>query len=180
MNNVFENPLPIVFVGVLVFAVLLAVWTQQRKRKWVVAMICTVAVVICGIILEIVVVTDGEEVAATIHQIANDMESNNVPAVLGHISTSAGTLQANAEAILKKVKVDKVSVKRNLTVTVSDSATRKSAIAKFNAVARVDDKSATFGNQTVPRLMILNLVKEGDRWRVVQYEARLPHASMGD
>ena len=68
MSNVFENPLPILFVGVLVFAILFAIWTQQRNRKWMFAMIGTLLLVVGGLILEQVVVTDAEEVAATIHK----------------------------------------------------------------------------------------------------------------
>ena len=179
MSNVFENPLPILFVGALIFSVLFAIWTQQKKRRWVLAMAATLLAVIAGVVMERLVVTDAEEVASTIRRIAEDMESNDVSAVVAHISSSSPELRSHAESILKRADVQTVSVKRNLRVAVVNSGARKTAIAKFNAVARLKDKSGTFGNQNVPRFMTLHLVKEGDAWRVTRYESEMPQAGMG-
>ncbi len=179
MSNVFENPLPILFGGVLIFAVLFAIWTQQKKRRWVLAMVATVLAVVAGVVLERLIVTDAEEVASTIRRIAEDMESNDVPAVLAHISSSSPDVRSHAESVLKRADVQTVSVKRNLKVAVVNSGARKTAIAKFNAVARLQDKSGTFGNQNVPRFMTLYLIKEGNAWRVTNYDSDVPQAGIG-
>jgi hypothetical protein len=179
MNGLFENPLPILFAGVVVFAIVFAIWTQQKTRGWMAAVVATAFLTLAGLFLERIVVTDVETVETTIHQVATDMESNNIAALTRHISEDASHLRKYAESILSRVKVETVSVKRNLTVTIVDHGTRKTAIAKFNAVARIEDKSGAFGHQTIPRFMILNLVQEGSQWRVTGYEDRMPQEGIG-
>jgi len=136
-------------------------------------MIAVVVLMVVGLVVEQLVVTNSEQVAATLQQIAKDLESNDVPRVVSHISTESENLRREAESILKRVKVQTVSVKRNLTVSVVENGDRKTAIAKFNAVAKLSDSGGAFGNQLVPRFFIVNFVNENGQWRITQYEARM-------
>ncbi|MCA9213115.1 MAG: hypothetical protein KDB27_08625 [Planctomycetales bacterium] len=177
MTNVFENPVPILFVGVLIFGICFALWTQKRQRKFAAGMVLAILLMIGGVALERLVETESEKVGATIRQIAKDMEANDVNSVISHISGSSAELKSAATAILSRVKVESISVKRNLTVTVSPSGTK--AVAKFNAVGRVEDKTATFGTQNVPRFMTLEFAKEQGVWRVFDYKDEMPQKGMG-
>lgn len=179
MIGLFENPFPILFTGILVFSIVFTIWTQKRTSVWLVFLFVVMLLTIAGLITERLVVTERETVKATIHQIARDMEANDIPALLGHISESEVGLRNRAESILSRVTVESVSVKRNLSVTIADFGDRNTAVARFNAVARIEDKSGTFGHSTIPRYMILNLVRENGSWRVTDYEDRMPQEGIG-
>ena len=152
---------------------------EAAVRRFAIGMIVAVLLSASGVILEQLVVTEAEKVTSTIHTIAKDMQTNDVAAVLAHISAGKTELRAYAESVLKRVRVEKVSIKRNLKVVVPSSGAPSTAIAKFNAVARLEDKTSTFGKQTVPRFITLHLSKEGENWRVTDFKEDMPQKGIG-
>ena len=64
-----------------------------------IGMVAVVFLMISAVVVEQIVVTESESVAATIHRIAEDMESNNVAAVRAHISEDSGDLRDYADNV---------------------------------------------------------------------------------
>ena len=176
MTLLFESPLPILFVGVLTFVLVLAVWLQTRKRVFLIAAVLIIGVTAAAMIIERTVVTETEELETTIHEIASAMETNQVESTIEFISEKQSALRNQASSILKRVKVQKVSIKPNLKVEITEPGRR--AKASFNAVARVDDKSGSWRNQVVPRFLIVDLEKQEGKWKVVAYEEKDPRDGM--
>ena len=122
-----EQPLVFLFTGAIAFAVSFAFWLQTRRPGALIAIGMVIGVTALGLLAERLVVTDAEHVEQTLRQIAHDLERNDEAAVLRAISHSSTDLQAEVQSVLSRVRVSKVSLKRNLRVQVVQRAGRKSA-----------------------------------------------------
>ena len=149
--GLLEQPLIILFSGAFACAVASAVWLQTRQRGALLALIAMLALTLIGLLVERLVVTDAEQVRGTLQRIASLMEQNDVAAVLQQISAASPALRQEAQTTLSRVTVEKISIKRNLRVQVVHRTDRKSAEAKFNAVATVRDGSGLAGPHVIPR-----------------------------
>ena len=79
MTWVTEEPLPILFVGVLIEGFLLIALLQTAQRALLYLMIVT-GILFGGLLLvEFVVVTDAEEVEMTLDTMAADLERDDLP-----------------------------------------------------------------------------------------------------
>lgn len=174
----FEQPLAIVFVGALAFAIASAVWLQTRQRGAFWAVLATLALIAVTLLVERLVVTDAEQVRATLRRIADRVEQNDLPAVLQSISSTAPALRAEASQVLDQVVVSSVSIKRNLRVEVVRRGDRTTAEARFNAVATVTDRRGLYGTQVLPRFLVVRFLWENDAWRVIHYQVFDPRDGM--
>ena len=171
--SLFEQPLIILFAGVLVERCLARVCRNQSPRflGWVAVGHCDNGWIVVG---RRFVVTETELVKATLHTMSRDLESNNVGAVTRHIASSSTDLKSEAESRLRMVKVDEAKIKRNLKVTVNDRIARPTAKATFNAVLKLQTKSGQFAERPIPRFFELDLRKEGATWKVESYQMHDP------
>ncbi len=177
--GLLEQPLVILFSGAFVFAVASAVWLQTRRPGALVAILATVAATAAGLLVERLVVTEAEQVEILLHQIARDVEQNDIQSVCAQISQASAALRAEAQDVLSRVTIERVSIKRNLRVEVVQRAGRMSAVARFNAVATVKDRRGVLGPQIVPRFLVVRLRRETDGWKVIDYEAFDPRDGTG-
>jgi hypothetical protein len=169
--RLFEEPLAILFGGAFLFAITFALWYQIHDRRALVAAFGTLALTASGLVVERLVVTDGEQVRRTLRRIVSQMEQNDRAAVLAEISDSATELREEAESVLSRVEIVKITIKRNLRVEVVRRGGRKSAEARFNAVATVEDRRGVFGRQIIPRFLIVRFRYESQQWKVTSYDA---------
>jgi hypothetical protein len=167
MSYLIEHPLPIALSGIIAFAIALVGWTQSRHRGCLVAALSFAVLTVASILLERITVTRAEEIEATLQQIAEDLEANDLRAIRGHISSKAPELRNDAESILQQVEIRTVSIKRNLKVSVSENEGQ--AKATFNAVASLKDRAGQWDHEIVPRFFEVDFVLEDGRWRVVRY-----------
>ncbi len=174
MSWVVEQPVVILFVGAFLLAATGAIWVQTRDRRALAAVGSVVMLTALWFVVERLVVTDVEQVKQTIRSIANELENNDVEAVLNYISAESPPLREEVQSTLEFVNVKKVSIKRNLTATVTRRTAFTSAEARFNAVATVEDRRGLFGTQVIPRFLVVRLRKEGEHWRVRSYEMSDP------
>src|SRR5262245_47130924 len=100
MNWLFEQPLVIVGVGAVLLVGLGAVWSSTVRQELLYALAGIFGLIVAGLIVERLVVTDREAIRATLLQIAHDVESNNHGAVLKHIHSGAPQLAQRAKAEL--------------------------------------------------------------------------------
>ena len=174
MSWVVEQPIVILFVGAFLLAATGAIWVQTRDRRALIALSSVILFTGLWLLAERLVVTDVEQVKQTIRTIAQELENNNVEAVVNYISAENPTLREEVRRTLSLVTVKKVSIKRNLTATVIHRSAFTSAEARFNAVATVEGRRGMLGKRLVPQFLVVRLRKEGDDWRVRSYERSDP------
>ncbi len=174
----FEQPLVILFVGAFCFAVAAAIWLQTRQRTAAIAVVAVLAITALGLLVERLIVTDSEQVRRTLNLIARQMEQDDMAAVLDHISSSAPAVRDSVQTAWKRFTVQKVSIKRNLKVSVVRRSGGTGAEARFNAVATVRDRAGLAGTHVVPRRLIVRFRLEGDAWKVVDYQLEDPREGL--
>jgi hypothetical protein len=181
MTWLFESPLIIVVLGVLLILGLGAAWSATGRQELLYAMAAALALLLLGLVTERLVVTDKEAIQATLVQIARDIQSNNRRAVAAHIYSGAPELKKKAEAELPNYEFTECRVTRIYEIDVDRSAEPRSAIVEFNVLASgtfhfLGDR---FSDSNILRWVKLHLVREKDgRWTVQEYEHAEPTRGM--
>jgi hypothetical protein len=172
MSWLFEQPLVIVFLGVAAALAFGALWSTTGRKGFLIAALAALALLVAGLVVEKLVVTDNEAIRATLQEIARDVRTNNHQALLAHIDASAPELKQKAKSELPNYKFADCRITRVNLVDVDASSEPRSAIAEFNVVATGTFRyEGTELTDTIPRWIKLQFVKDKDgRWRVIHYE----------
>ena len=173
MNWLYEQPLAIVVIGVLVLIALGVAWSATGRRELLQALVVALVLLIVGLIVERVVVTDREAIETTLLQIARDVESNSLRAVTSHVYSGAPELKQKAAGELPRYRFTECRVTKIHKVEVDPKAQPRSANVEFNINASGSFKDGGFelSEARIPRWIRLNMVREKDgRWTVQNYE----------
>jgi flagellar motor component MotA len=170
MTWLFENPVPVVGIGIVTLAILAGAVIHTGRRGWLAAMAAVGVILAAVLLVERLVVTETEEVEAMLHALARALERNDEATVLPYISSDSTQLRSEAKQQLAHVIVHSASIKRNLKVTIGSDRGAPLAKAEFNAVAVISDKHGVVAKQTIARYFVVHLRKEEGSWRVVRYE----------
>lgn len=165
-----EKPLFIVVIGMSTTGILGGIWLQTGRRVAIHAMLATLALTCLLLGLERWIETDREQIDATLHRIARHVERNDLDAVLTYAHSDAEWIRQQASNELPRYVFQQVKIKANLEIQVASEASPKEAVAEFNAVVVLSDRSGLFQNNRVPRYVIVKFQKEGEDWRVTDYE----------
>lgn len=170
MNLVLENPLAIVLIGGLPVLALTVGFFKTGRRLLALFAALLLALTVGAVCIERLVVTDREQVAATVKQIARDLTSNQPPQVIQHISQRAPELRQRAERLLPRAVIHEARVKRNLEIEVRPHRNPPLATARFNGLLVLSDKKGMVRNVRHPARFTVEFRKEGDVWRAYAYE----------
>jgi hypothetical protein len=121
-------------------------------------------------VVERLVVTDREQVSATLHEIARLVEHNDIDAAVQYAYSGAPQIRRQAEEELRRYEFSLVSIKRNLTIEVEPENKPPRARATFNVVVIVSVPNHALKDYHAPRFVEVTLYKEDDgQWRVGGY-----------
>jgi len=183
MNWLFEQPIVIVIFGVAVVLALAGAWSATGRRELLYGVGAALALLLAGLVVERLVVTDREAIRQTLVHIARDVQSNNRRSVVAHIASSAPSLKKKAEAELPNYQFTECRVTKVHSIDVSTQATPPTAIVRFNVVASGSFRYGGFevSDSQVPRWIELQIVKEKDgRWTVEDYSHAPPQQMLFD
>ena len=174
MIALLESPWPILVIGIGVEAVL-AVILLRTGRGWALwAMLGVGLLTFMGLGLERLVLTDREAVEDTLDACAAAVEANDLDRLLQYISPTAPKTQNDARFVLGEVEVRKARI-NNLEITVNRLTSPPTAKAKFRARGTGRDRKGEYPYQGYATKVVVNLRREGDRWRVADYTIEDPH-----
>src|SRR6476469_8713207 len=108
----YEQPLVIVALGVALILALGAAWSATGRKELLYACGAAFVLLVAGLIVEKVVVTDREAIRTTVVQIARDVQHNDRRAVLAHIYSGSPGLRRQAEAELPKYQFTELRITR--------------------------------------------------------------------
>jgi hypothetical protein len=175
---ILERPLPILFLGVVLVAILVG-GLVQTGRRWLLLAIGAAVLLTAGmLVLERLVVTPAEQVEATLRRIADDIARNDVEAVIASISPGRPELRQEARRHMNLVTISDVTIKANLRVQVLSDRNPPLAEARFNAVIRGTDRAGQLGTRIYPRFFVVNFRQEDGQWRVRGYAMHDPREGL--
>ncbi len=171
MEWIFENPLPALVIGGLTTAILISGWLQTGRSSLAYLAGIAVALTIGAVILERMVVTDREEVQATLFEIARLVENNQIEQALEYAHELTPEVRRQAAAELALYEFESIDIKRNLQIEVFPDHVPPRATAEFNVVVTLSTRVDIFRNQRIPRYIEMTLFREADGvWRVGAYQ----------
>ncbi len=180
MTTLLENPLPIIVFGVFAEAVLGIVLVRTGRGAILAAMLGVLLLVLAGVGLEWLVVTQFERVEATVKGTAGALQANDGDAVLAFCSESDDPSAAHTRNEARRARriVDFSRVKINdLKITINKLSSPPTAEARFIAVVSARDRGNRVGHMTRPLGMTLRLRWESGQWLICGHE--LDSAPMG-
>jgi hypothetical protein len=172
MNWLFEQQLLIVVLGITLVLLLGAAWSATGRKELLFAIAGAVLLLVAGLVIERLVVTDREAIEQTLAQIAADVKSNHVAAVTRHVYSGTPELKQKAAAEMPKYRFTECRITKIHRIDVDRHDDPPSAIVEFNIIAAgTFDTPAGQLSDTVPRWVRLHLLQEKDgRWTVAEYE----------
>jgi ketosteroid isomerase-like protein len=172
MNWFFEGPWPILVTGAMVEAILIVALVRTGRLALLWAAV-GVGVLTGGfLILERAIVTDNERIRETLDGVAAAVAANDLPAVLSYIGPDATKVRKLATESLGRIKVREARVNNDLVITITQQGGAPSALANFTGRIRADVRAEAMGHDTYVGRFSVGLVKQGDKWLVVDFERR--------
>lgn len=177
MNWIFDQPLIIVLLSVAVLTGVAITWITTGHKALLYVLIAGVALAALLLVVERMVVTDREAIDATLQQMARDVASNVPAKITQHISPSAPSLQAQANAEMPNYKFSTLRITKIHEIKVNADAEPRTAVVEFNIIATGTFKAGSdvLADANIPRWVQLDLVKDPDgAWRVKNYQHAPP------
>ena len=169
MAILLEDPTPILVVGILAEAVLGVILARTRRGVLLWPMGGVLALVVIGVVVERLVVTERERVEAAIYGAADAVENNDRQRVKDFLSRSAPEVLRRALSYMDRVRFTSVSV-RGLKVRINDLTSPRSAEATFTARADFTDQGGEYPYNTYAAQFLVKLVFEDGTWKVYSAE----------
>lgn len=171
MTWLMESPLPAIVFGGLTTAILGSGWLRTGKQWLLYLMIAAILLTVGAVVLERVVMTDREQVTATLHEIADLVERNEIDAALEYAHSGSPAARRAAAAELPRYEFHEVSIRRNLEVEVFPEQIPPKAIAEFNVLVVAGTRDHMVPESRVLRFVKVTFLKEDTgEWRVSDYE----------
>lgn len=171
MSWLVENPMPVIYVTVVVQLILVGILVLTGRGVLLFAMLGVGAVAGLLLLVEYVVVTDVEQIQDTLAATAAAIATNDANAVKEFVAAEDTRTRNAIDNLYDDFYIERVSIKSNLKIEVTP-AEPPTALATFNAVAVGGEQRSGTRGVTVPRFLKVSLRKDGDRWLITDHEHR--------
>ena len=163
-----ESPWPILLIGIAVEAVLAIALLRSGQGKMLWAMLGVAGLLVVGLVVERLVVTDREAVENTLDTAVAAVEANDLNRLLECISPSAQKTRADARWALGRVEFRKARI-TDLEITINRLTSPPTAKAKFHAIGTGRDRLGESPYPSFMRPVTVNLRREKGRWLIGDY-----------
>ncbi|MCX7428608.1 MAG: hypothetical protein NTW96_23655 [Planctomycetia bacterium] len=175
MTYLLESPMPVLFCGLVVEAILATVFFNNRRVVFLLPMIGVALLMLLGVVIERIVVTPREAVEATIDNLADALEANDVQRALGCISPTATHTRSRAEWGLDRFRVSKTRI-ANLKITINELTSPPTATAAFQGFITIaSDRKGDIPPGTYGVAFTAEFEKQGDRWLIAEHTEDTPN-----
>jgi hypothetical protein len=165
-----ETPLLAILIGGLTTAILASGWLRTGKQWLLYLMVAAILLTVGAVILERAVMTDREQITATLHEIADLVERNEIDAAFEYAHSSSPEVRSEAAGELTQYEFHEVSIRRNLEIQVFPERIPPTAIAEFNVLVVFSTKDRFVTDSRVLRFVEVTFLKEETgEWRVSDY-----------
>jgi hypothetical protein len=168
----FEDPSTFILAGLLIEALLVVALVKTGRGVLILAMVGVLALVGLGLLVEHLVVTDHEQIEATLDGVTSALEANDVEGVLSFIDPAAGAMRANVRMALAGAHITDARV-YDLVVEVNRQANPPTAQADFTGRVKGNYRGESAdGEGMLLRKFTVDFRLHGDRWLMTAYEDR--------
>ena len=167
----FESPILIGSIGVLLAIVAIIVWTQvedaKAQKASLYSAIGLLLIASLLVMMSVQVETDSERIRRMLHSVAASVEENDHPAVLAAIHSDASQTVRSVEAMLSRVTFRDARVTRIKSVNIEEGVPR-TAVVEIIVVVSMNLEGT--GRVRAPRFVKVFFTQQNDRWLVRNFE----------
>ena len=169
MTWLVESPWPALTVGVFLEVALAIVLVRSGRAVVLVAMAIVLVATAAMLALELLVVTEIEQVENALAKVATTLEANDPPAVL-ELFDPKSPRRHEVESILSRVTVRGATIGGDLEVRTNALTSPPSATAYFTGHFEAHDRRGEIPYEHVLRRFKITLHRLNDRWLIHDYE----------
>lgn len=169
MTALAEDPTAILVLGIIAEAVLAAMLVSSRRGVLLWPMGGVLALVVLGVVLERLIVTERERVEAALHGAAAAMEANDRQRTASFIARSASEWLRRALYYMDRVKFHQIRL-RGVEITINELTSPPTAEATFFGTAHYEDRQGEYPYGTYQSRFRVTLIREGGDWKVKDVE----------
>jgi hypothetical protein len=173
MTYFTEDSLWMIFAGIAVEAVLGVILFRTGRGTALWAMIGVALLVVLGVAVERLIVTEKEEVEYALDDIAAALDANDLNRVLAFISPADKKSRSEAAWAMDRCEIRGTTV-LGLQVIVNELFIPHTAQARFRGIIRYRDRKNEIPYNSYASDFSVSFRKEGDRWIVTGYETSQP------
>jgi len=170
MTTLLENPVPLILFGICAEAVLgiLLVRTGRGVLLW--AMAGVLAVVLAGVGLERLLVTEVEEVETALFEAAAALEANQQEKVLQYVDPAAISTQNLVRWALQQVRFSRVKITHLEVTNINRLTSPPTADVELNVTVWFEGRGGNIPRGTRPGKFSMQLQRQNDRWVVCGHD----------
>ncbi|HJT30546.1 MAG TPA: hypothetical protein VJ783_00660 [Pirellulales bacterium] len=172
MSWLFEDPTMLIASGVLIEALLAVALVKSGRAALLLVMAGVLVLVLGGVFVERMVVTEREEIEATLDGVSQELEANNIEGVLSWIDPASGGMREDVRARVSQARISEVRV-FDLNVSINHYVTPPTAQAYFTGRIRGRYRGeGSSGEGMLLRRLTVDFRQAGDRWLITGYQDR--------
>lgn len=172
MSWLFEDPTMLIASGVLIEALLAVALVKSGRAALLLAMAGVLVLVLGGVFVERMVVTEREQIEATLDGVSHELEANNIEGVLSWIDPASEGMREDVRARLSQARISEVRV-FDLNVNINHYVTPPTAQADFTGRIRGRYRGEGGGGDgMLLRRLTVDFRQAGDRWLITGYQDR--------
>jgi hypothetical protein len=164
-NLLFENPWWIIFAGIIIEAVLGIILYRTGRGVMVWVMLGVLILMIAGVIVERLVVTERERVETTLDGIVAALEANDLNRVLSYVAPEAAETRRRAAWAMHRIEVQAAGI-HHLEITINRLTSPMTARAAFFGHIAYRDRQGEIPYSNYGSRFIVDLRKNRDVWLV--------------
>ena len=167
MTMLLEDPVPIIFIGIVVEAVLGVAFMRTGRGAILLAMLGVLILASAGVAIEWIVVTEVEQVEAALDEAAAAVEANDPDRAMSYLASSFDNpARGWIRWVLARFEFSTARI-TNLEVTsINHLTSPPTAKARFIGVGHFTDREGQYPYRTQRVRFTVELHLEGGRWLV--------------
>jgi hypothetical protein len=169
MTVFLESPMPVLVIGVIAEVILLGFLVGTRRGVLLVPMAAVLVLMLVGVVVERLVVTERERVANTLYDAAAAIEANDTDRVKTFVAKTSSDVLRRAVYYMNLVEFESIRL-HNLRIQINKLTSPPSAEARFDGTARYSDRTGNIPYSYYSSSFRVKLVLEPDGWKVQDVE----------
>ena len=157
--------MPWIFLGIVVEAILGAVYLTTRRGAVLAAMAGALLLVVAGLVTERLVITERKRVRMDLDAAVAAIQANDLPRAERYIAASSSDLRGRLETYGSEVEFEEVRI-RNVEIEINHLTSPPTASIRLWGLAKFRDRTGIMPYNHYGANFQLDLVKEPDGWKV--------------
>lgn len=166
MTTLLENPAPIIAVGIALEAVLAVAFVHTRRRGILVAMVGVGVLVLAGVVLERLILTDTEQIELAMDGAVEALEADDLPAFDEHLARSAVETRARAAYALGIVQITRFRTS-GVDVKINPLTSPPTAEVRFQGSVHYREREGKISYGIYRAAFVVTFQLEADRWLII-------------